>query len=611
MKAGDLIIKTHVDNSDLDKGLKETEKKVKDTAKKKQLAEYKESLEYWKKRKEIETKLLKENEKTERSTYIQTRQKNISQAEEFIKLYENRIKTITEEKEETNEILESVSKISSNVGKTSSKLKGLGKTVLSLIGGFAKILANIIAISILIGGLMTGVAILSAGFKKAFENEQVKANLDYIKFAITKALEPALNRIVDIIIKIINLLFRIMQYVQFIIYQWTGKNIFENASVEAYAASLKKAEKNAKALKNQITSFDEMEVLQDNSSSASDTTGGIPNFDLSQMTMTPDEAPGWLRWIVDNKDGILSTLAGILGYVLLTKLGLKDIKALGIVLLIEGVIGAVKELKAYLEDPTWEHFGKMIEYIGLAVLGLGLIIGNLPLIIAGVIIAIFGLIITHWEEIKKWIDDNIFKWLDKKIKKYREKGYWGNVLADILTGIKYMIYEIIRSFDGMFNGIREIADGVILLFKGKIGDGLVKIFKGSLNTMIGLINAFISFVNTVLEPLRWAIDAGGELFGIKNAGTRVRIPLIPRLRKGTILNNPGKGVPVASGRAIAGEGGREAYLPLSDEQLLEELGSSIGRHVTINLTNITQMNGRILNRELKRVQNDQDFAFNG
>lgn len=43
---------------------------------------------------------------------------------------------------------------------------------------------------------------------------------------------------------------------------------------------------------------------------------------------------------------------------------------------------------------------------------------------------------------------------------------------------------------------------------------------------------------------------------------------------------------------------------------MSELGYEIGRNVTVNLTNITEMNGRIIGRELKRVQSQQDFAFN-
>ena len=101
----------------------------------------------------------------------------------------------------------------------------------------------------------------------------------------------------------------------------------------------------------------------------------------------------------------------------------------------------------------------------------------------------------------------------------------------------------------------------------------------------------------------WIPGIGGKQFGFN-------IPQIPKLAKGTILNAPGRGVPVAGGRALAGEAGREAYLPLSDTQLLEELGSTIGKYITINANITNSMNGRIISRQLQKIQNDSNFAYN-
>lgn len=72
---------------------------------------------------------------------------------------------------------------------------------------------------------------------------------------------------------------------------------------------------------------------------------------------------------------------------------------------------------------------------------------------------------------------------------------------------------------------------------------------------------------------------------------------------------PNKGTLV--GGAITGESGKEGILPLTNNQAMETLGYEIGKNVTVNLTNITEMNGRVLNRELKRMQSQQNFAYNG
>ena len=73
---------------------------------------------------------------------------------------------------------------------------------------------------------------------------------------------------------------------------------------------------------------------------------------------------------------------------------------------------------------------------------------------------------------------------------------------------------------------------------------------------------------------------------------------------------PNKGTLVGRGSAIGGEAGREGVIPLTDQQAMAELGREIGKNVLVNLTNITQMNGRVISRELKQVQSTQDFAYN-
>lgn len=61
---------------------------------------------------------------------------------------------------------------------------------------------------------------------------------------------------------------------------------------------------------------------------------------------------------------------------------------------------------------------------------------------------------------------------------------------------------------------------------------------------------------------------------------------------------------------MAGESGKEGVIPLTDQQAMAELGREIGKNVLVNLTNITTMNGRVIGRELKQVQSEQEFAFN-
>lgn len=43
---------------------------------------------------------------------------------------------------------------------------------------------------------------------------------------------------------------------------------------------------------------------------------------------------------------------------------------------------------------------------------------------------------------------------------------------------------------------------------------------------------------------------------------------------------------------------------------MEILGEAIGRYITINASIPVSMNGRLISRELRQVQADQEFAYN-
>lgn len=128
--------------------------------------------------------------------------------------------------------------------------------------------------------------------------------------------------------------------------------------------------------------------------------------------------------------------------------------------------------------------------------------------------------------------------------------------------------------------------------------GLVEFLTKGFNLSIEKINEWLSKLKGI------KINFGGQVLSFAN------LPILKRigLAKGTILNNPGRGVPI--GGAIAGESGREAVLPLSDARLLEELGSTIGRYITINLTNVTELDGTTIARKMKNLTNNDNFLRN-
>lgn len=478
-------------------------------------------------------------------------------------------------------------------------------------------------------------------------DEQYATNLEYIRYLIAQTIAPALKYVV-------NLASTLLSYLNYILNAWFGITLFSKNSAKNFMNAKNSTggiSKNTGKIKEdlQTTPFDEMNVLNDTSDSGSGGSSGggaiAPSIDPSLFA---GEVPDWLKWIADNKDLILSVMAGITAGLLAWKLGLDGIKALGIGLLIAGIVYTIQSLIAYLNDASWTNFGKIIQGIGVALLGLAIIIGSVPVAVAGAITLIVGTIVKYWEQIKAFLQNGI-DWLVSKTDWVKDNfGIVGETIYTIFTSL---LQGLLNIFDSLFTAIKGIFDGIIKFIKGvfsgdwkqawegikdifssvwngikgivssvwqfikSIFNSLVNLVKGIVNTIWGaikgLINLITSGINVLIRGINkisfnapdWVPGIGGKRWGFN-------IPQIPRLAKGTILNAPGYGVPVAGGRALAGEAGREAYVPLTDTQLLEELGSTIGKYINLNATIPIYVGNRQIAREIKRINAESDFAFN-
>ena len=448
-------------------------------------------------------------------------------------------------------------------------------------------------------------------------DEQYATNLEYIRYLIAQAIAPALKYVV-------NLASTLLSYLNYILNAWFGITLFSKNSSKNFMKARESTSKIKKDL--QTTPFDEMNVLSDTSSSGTSGGGAVaPSIDPS---LFEGKVPDWLKWIANNKNLILSVMAGVGAGLLAWKLGLEGIKALGIGLMISGIVYAISSLLKYLKDRTWKNFGKIIQGVGIAIIGLGAIIGSVPVAVAGAIVLIVGIITKYWQQIKGFLQSGI-DWLISKVDWVKDNfGIVGETIYTIFTSL---LQGLLNIFDSLFTAIKGMFDGIIKFIKGafsgdwkqawegikdifssvwngikgivssvwqyikSIFNSLVNLVKGIANTIWGvikiLINLIISGINVLIRGMnQLSFDAPDWVPGIGGKRWGVNIPQIPRLAKGTILNAPGRGVPVAGGTALAGEAGREAYLPLSDTQLLEELGSTIGKYIKINANITNTMN---------------------
>ena len=467
-------------------------------------------------------------------------------------------------------------------------------------------------------------------------DEQYATNLEYIRYLLAQVLAPALKYIV-------NLAGTLLSYLNYIAQAWFNVTLFSKNSAKNFAKARGSTSKIKKDL--QTTPFDEMNILQNTSSSGGG--GGVePSIDPSMLA---GEVPDWLQFIVDHKDEILAVMAGVGAGLLAWKLGLEGIKALGIGVAVAGLVYAIQSLIEYLNDPTFENFGKILQGIGVAVAGLGLVISGPAGLIVGIIggiVLLWGTIVKYWEQIRSFLQGGI-DWLKGKSDWIREM--FGDTIGDMYDNAVHGLQEILNWFDSTFNGIKanfnEIISFVKNVFAGNwqgawqniknIFSNIWESIKNTAKTMFILIGRMAVNVGTtvgatisgafkaVVNGVLWAIEnilnkpirTINSLTGVINKVPGINLGYLPtfnlpRLAKGTILNAPGRGVPVAGGTALAGEAGREAYLPLSDTQLLEELGSTIGKYINLNATIPIYVGNRQIAREIKRINAESDFAFN-
>lgn len=425
-------------------------------------------------------------------------------------------------------------------------------------------------------------------------NEQIASDLEYMQFALASMLQPVIEGL-------INLAYKLLTYINYIAQAWFGVNLFANASADAMNKSAKSAEK----MKKSLAGFDEMNVMSDASGGGGAGGGaGLPSIDLSQLQ---GEVPGWIQWIADNKDIVIAGLLGIAGGLTAVNFGLTAIQAFGIGVALAGIIFAIQSLIKFLQDPTFENFTNIIIGIGIAITGVGIIISSIPLIVIGVITLIVATIVKNYDYIMG-LFNKLINWFENDFigALHYLFGPVGDMLAQPFI---FAVNSIKGLFEGLFGGIKKIITGIIQIFKGDFKNGIMNVFGGLKDILLAPFNALVSGINSLIRGVNkikfdvpdWVPGMGGKKFGFN-------IPQIPKLAVGGIVNMPSRGVPI--GGAIAGESGAEGVIPLTDSQAMETLGATIGKYITINANITNTMNGRVISRELQKINNNSDFARN-
>ncbi|MBQ7798751.1 MAG: hypothetical protein IJ371_06490 [Clostridia bacterium] len=504
-------------------------------------------------------------------------------------------------------------------------------------------------------------------------NEQIETDVEYIRFSLASMLQPVIETL-------INLVYKLLTYINYVAQQWFGINLFANSSADAF----NKANKNAKKLQKTMAGFDEMNIISDSSSSSSQ-GNMLPSFDLSKNQI---EIPDWLKNITSALEGIVKfgaehpeLIIGILGGAKLVSwlasiigtagvaggvgaTGLLGIASILIIIAGINISNVVKEI-ANLSDKfgnnakTFKDNAKNAEELAEK-------------------FEDAGISAEKYNDIAKTLAGTSLNTAEGFAIKATEIGFLGNSIGNYMEQLENLIkqeesyaaimesaynnteknaeqtrlyVEYLKSYrDGLLNinttlqsnaataylysnTIKNNVDKVgqlndkISLLEGNLGNTSAEF--NQLSQKAGISNGILETVKKTLDTIKSKkvtldVDANTtkaeisfkNLFnnnlskGINNIfssfGWNIKLP---KLAVGGIVNMPGRGINY--GGANIGERGAEGVIPLTNSQMMAELGQAIGRYVNINATVPVYVGNRQIAREIKKINADNDFASNG
>ena len=507
-----------------------------------------------------------------------------------------------------------------NLKRHQNDAKAIEKTANNIKNEVTSTIGKVGKLALAVLGVRSAYSLLRrASSEWASYNQQYAKDLEYIRFAIANGLAPILE-------KIVLLSQTLMAYVNYLSNAWFGKQIFASAKdFEKMSKSASGVAKSTKEIKNNLASFDELNVLSKNN--GAEAGGGVsPSIDLGNFEDI--EIPEWLVKIKDilqpvvdffteinEKYGPVATGIGIVVaalagfYILKGIIGLltgfsgalfgvtadftgflnsigKAVKAIAILGGLALVINAVSNLiKTFAESGL-----KLNEVIGLmatilasiaitmalvAVLGPAVTAGLIPFlgVIAGIsaLLAVMALTLpTILEAVGKFVDvmapalSTVIEAISKGI----------SVIIEALgTALPPIIRSIGDLFTSVFNGIAKIIETVgntiidlqksTIDFITELGPAINSFVDGVLEAITKLINFLISGIEYMVNLIIGAINK--IIDGINVVGDVVgkTINHVPEFNLPKFTPKLAKGGIVAKPtQAIIGEAGKEAVLPL-------------------------------------------------
>lgn len=388
-------------------------------------------------------------------------------------------------------------KAQKNISEVNSKLRDLAEiaglarqsinSTFKTLGKIITVRAGLKGLNMVFGDISSKASVLSSGFKTLAKNlskyslalfgirsafyavrntsneflssqdavaKQLNANISYLKFAFGSMFAPIIEYLT-------NLMYKLLQVIQYIVYYFTRINIFAGKTAKSYAAMGKSASKTAKELNKQLQAFDELNNinLDRNSGSGGGAGADVPSFDLSQINEG-------LKPLFDDIDNLGKNLAEKIN---------KALASIEWDKIIEKTTAATRKIADILNDFTAHLDFELIGYtIGQA---LNTIVANIN---------------TFFNTYKF---DVLGTKLGKGIQKAIETIKWEELGRSMTQGFKALIdvlYGIVTEIKWAELGVRisfAIMEGFRNIQWDKVGETINKGINGILDTVLTVLNA--------------------------------------------------------------------------------------------------------------------------
>lgn len=555
---------------------------------------------------------------------------NSAEAQNLTQKIKNMTSKLEESKRQTNELGKSIKKnlgVKAQLAGITGGLDGVGKKVDKLKTRMTRLIGTVAIFSLIRNSLTK----LRNGYMSLLkQNDSFSSSLNQIKANLMTAFAPIYNACLPAINSLMNALSKVTGTLAVFVSGLFGTSLEDAKNqAEGLSKSLDDTAKSGEKASGSLASFDNLEVINDNSGSGGSSSKDDIDYsgEITYSQKLLDILNKISSWVNDNGDLILAFVAGLTGALIALKtLGLDPIESLGIGIAVAGIVYTIESLIGYLKDPTFENFGKVFQGIGIAVIGVGIAIGSLPAIVIGAIILIWGTIVKYWEQIEAFFQKGI-NWLSGKSDFIHQKfgDTIGNIydsfvgalqkglnwLSFIMGGIKNNFNELINFvknvfsgnwkgawqnvkniFSNIWNGMKRTATDVFggILDSAKLmaknaGNSIASVFKSIINGVLKIIE---DLLNSPARSINKLIGVINKVPGI-NLGTLPTFKL-PRLATGAVIP------PRSEFMAILGDQKRGVNIETPLDTMIEAFNKALddrengsGDVVIENLTIVAKM----------------------